>query len=236
VKRFLPLLLVLLSLPVCTIAQETTPQGAEIQWEPLVMRSTSAASVARNAFWPSAKGSSGFADSIVFRRGVDTRTVYDTTMGYHASYFRFPPTFGQVLQNALVDTTTTPWLMVRVRQDTLQYGGTTITSGLDSVRVGAQVSPDGINWTSVSGTPTQRFDTVFMTSGQDGVQAATLIGVEDNPGADLASVKLSCHPSQAAVDDHIINRTLCLCGQYIRFIIGGGYSGQFVVEAGRWVR
>jgi hypothetical protein len=246
VKRALLLLLAVASLFLSIVApahaqgvSAATSWQAEFSWEPLVMRSQAAAStVVRQQFWAAAQGTSGFADSLVFRRGATTATVYDTTMGYRTHKFGFPPNLGPGLSNALVDTSSVPWVVIRVRQDTTQYQfatGTGLTSSaLDSVRVGAEHSYNGIVWYSCSGTNTYRFDTVFFTSGEDGLQSPSLIGVEGVNSEDAASVVLKCHPSQAVLGAQITNRTLCFAGEYVRFIIGGDYTGQFVVEAGSW--
>ena len=236
----LTLLLVLLT-TVPALAQHTsgTPRDGELVWNTLYMRNTSAASVARDPNWTT-KGScqtcapSGFADSSVYRRGATTRTLYDTTRAVRLPDVPWAPNFGNVAMNAAAtDTTYLPSFYLRVKQDTTSYSFSG-TSGLDSVRVAAEVTYDGINWFSCQGTPTQRFDTVFMTSGQDGLQSPTIIGVEASPGEDMAQFVFKCHPSTCVDNVRIVNRSLCLYNGWTRFIIGGAASGQFTVEMGTW--
>jgi hypothetical protein len=216
--------------------------GSYLKWSPLYMRNTTAAAlIARNPNWavgiPGNPGSVAYTDSVVFRRGATTATVYDTSAAYPISSWPFPPNFGTTLSNALVDTSSVPWIVVRVRQDSTTFGSsTTPTSSLDSVRVAVEYSYDGISWNSCAGTPTYRFDVVFLTSGQDGVQNPTLIGVEAATAVeDAAAVILKCHPSQAGASGTVIvNRTLCMQGGFARFIIGGDYTGQYAVEVASW--
>lgn len=200
----------------------------------LTMRNTSAASVARNPLWTARENSSGFADSTVFRRGATTATAYDTTIGYDTSDFPLPPHIGPA--SAAPGDTSGLWLILRVSQDSVATGPYvfTGTSGLDSVRIAAEYSYDGTNWFSCSGTPTRRFDVVYMTSGQDGLQNVTLIGVENSPGEDAALVSLCAVPSLVSSNSFTINRTLAFAGTYVRFIIGEDASGQFKVEALTW--
>lgn len=208
----------------------------------LTMRNTSAASVVRNPLWISRENSSGFADSNVYRRGSLSGTAYDTTIGYDTSDFPFPPTLGPTQSNAVADTSSVPWFIVRVEQDSVATGPYVFsgTSGnnsaivLDSIRVAVEQSYDGINWFACSGTPTHRFDTVYLTSGQDGLQSPTLIGVENSFGEDMEVVPFYCHPSLAVNNQVIVNRTLAFGGPYIRFIIGMRASGQFRIEALTW--
>ena len=220
-----------------SFSQDLTAVKGKLQWEPLWIRSTTAAStVVREQNW--AKGGhgqpvTGFGDSVVIRR-AGALTAYDTSAAYRTELFAFPSNLGPSLSNALVDTSSVPWLFIRLRQDSISFGTPTLTHGLDSIRVAAETSQDGINWFSCPGTNTRRFDTVFLTSGQDGLQNPTLIGVEASPGEDAAFVTLSCHPSQAVTNSFILNRTLCMAGAYVRFIFGGDYNGQFVAEMGRW--
>jgi hypothetical protein len=240
--KFARSLLAVLALLVCAVpvfAQHTsgTPRDAEMTWNTLFMRSTSAAAAAQQPWI--VKGScqscspSGYADSSVWRRGATTATVYDTTRALRLTEIPWAPNFGNTAMNALTDSTYLPWAYLRVRQDTTSYSFAG-TSGLDSVRVAAEVSLDGVQWFSCQGTNTQRFDVVYMTSGQDGLQSPTLIGVEASPGEDMAQFVLKCHPSTTVDNVRITNRSLCLYNGYVRFIIGMDASGQFAIDLGTW--
>ena len=174
-----------------------------------------------------------FLDSLVFRRGVTTATVYDTSIGMSSSSFPFPPGLGTAAI-AGIDTIGTPWIAIRVGQDTTSFGFTA-TSGMDSVRVGVEYSYDGANWYPAAGTPTRRFDTVFFTSGASGTQAVSLIGVEGVPGQDAATVTFGCHQGTIAlIEPWNVGRALCWANARLRFLIGGDYTGQFKVEVGHW--
>ena len=236
---FLSLLAIFLFDGSTALGQTASGVAPEPKWEfrPLWMRNTSAASVVREANWAKGgKGGSvvGFADSIYFRRGATTATAYDTSATYRLADFSFAPVLGNTPSNAAAtDTTNIPWIIIRVQQDTLQ-GAFSGTSGLDTIRIAAEVSYDGVNWFSTSGTPTRLFDTVYMTSGQDGRQSVTLIGVEATPGEDAALVSLTCHPGETTGGTRIINRGLCFTETYVRFIIGMDASGQFTALVGAW--
>lgn len=226
------------------------PDGAwHLEWKVMYMRNTNAptGTVVRNPNWAAfAPGLTGigYLDSTVFRRAATTRTVYDTSAAYRTDEFPLPPGFGSTLGNAVVDTSSIPWIALKVHQDSLSYAtvvnGTVtppvMTTALDSIRVAAEYSYDGINWFSCTGTNTRRFDTVFMTSGADGLQSPTIFGVEASPGEDAAYITLSCHPSQFSSNAFILNRTLCMVGGYVRFIFGGAAIGQFAVDVGTWNR
>lgn len=235
------LALAVLLVPLVGRAQDVSgSQITQFEWKRLTMRNTTAANAtALNRNWAAREGvTAGFTDSTVFRRGVTTRTVYDTTLAYPVSAWPFPPTLGSSLANAVADTSSVPWLLLRVRQDSVATGpyAFTGTSGLDSVRVAIEHSNDGINWLSCPGTPTHRFDTVFLTSGQDGLQSPTIIGVEASPGEDEVYIPLRCHSSQATSNSWIVNRTVCFTGGWVRLIVGGAYSGQFAIELGSWAQ
>jgi len=233
------LTLLALSIPLAAQSQEAAATGTRtmsLKWAPLYMRNTAAASTAREPNW--AKGypgssPSGFADSIVFRRGVTTATVYDTSAAYRIEGFGFPPNIGTSAQNAVIDSASTPWIVIKVKQDSTSFSFTGAT-GMDSVRVGAEVSQDGINWQSCPGTPTHRFDVVYFTSGADGLQNPSLIGVERSPGEDMAIIPFRCHPPLASSNATIVNRGLCMESGWVRFIIGLDSSGQYAPEIASW--
>lgn len=228
-----------LSPPTPALAQDVSAQeeNARLSFSAIVMRSTNASLVARNPFWPAKTNSVGFLDSTVFRRAASL-TAYDTSAAYLTADFPFPPNFGPTVANvSTTDTSSVPWFMIRVKQDTTsaQWATSGMTSAsLDSFRVAVEHSYDGVTWFSCPGTPTRRFDTVYMTSGQDGLQSPTLIGVEGSPGEDAGLIQFSCVPSTATTNAFIVNRSLCLTGEWVRFIFGGDVNGQFAPEIGTW--
>ena len=217
----------------------TGTQSSEWYWQRAIMRNTTAAStIARNADWttsgPASNGA--FTDSAVFRRGATTRTVYDTTAAYAVATFPYGPPIGAGYQgSAAAGDTGLVWIVAHVAQDTLSYGFAGTSGGVtDTFRVAIEYSNDGVNWFSCGGTPTYRFDTVFLTSGQDGLQNPTLIGVEISPGQDEAYIPIRCVPRAFNGTAAINNQTACLAGPLMRFIIGGAYSGQYKFEIGHW--
>lgn len=226
------------ALPAHAQSTSGTARDGGFSWNPLLMRNTSAAASAQQLNWTT-KGScqscapSGFVDSTVFRRGATTATLYDTTRAIRLQDVPWAPNFGNVPMAALTDSSALPWLFMRVRQDTTAYSFAG-SSTLDSVRVAAEVSLDGITWFSCQGTNTQRFDVIYMTSGQDGLQSPTLIGVEASPGEDMAQFVFKCHPSTTVDNTRITNRSLCMYNGYVRFIIGMDATGQFAVDIGTW--
>ena len=269
-KRFVvPLFALLAFLPTAASAQKAS-EAASWQWQTMWMRTTVAASTVAYPAPGWAVGSPGepttaaFLDSIAFRKGVATRTIVDTTAAYPMAMFSYPPTMAmhgaasysraqkllgmQALpggtDSVVVDTTDfTPWIAVRVRQDSLDYGtGTTppvMTSGLDSVFVGAQISYDGYNGLSVSGTPTRAYiANPTGVSGEDGIAVPSLAATEVSPGADAVEIRCECFPwlVRDSGTAFIINRTLCDArAKFIRFIIGvNDGQGQFAAEVGHW--
>lgn len=237
--------------------------SGEVQWDwhPLYMRHTKAptGSVVQENNW--AKGGKGqtpigFADSLVFRRGLPA-TRCDTTVAYRTTDFWLPPTHafpaasarrgsaGQTgvggiapgsTDSMVVDSIRSmPWLAIRVVQDTLSYSYSS-TTAFDSIYVAAQISYDGANWTSVSGTPTRAFSSVLITSGEDGLQPPALAATENAPGTDAAQLAIQCIPEVYVVGNaFIINRTLCMAGAYVRFlIVPADGVGQFKPEIAYW--
>jgi hypothetical protein len=252
------------AIALAVLAFYSPPASADhLTWSRLVMRNTTAASAVVLPLWTSTLNDPGYADSTVFRRGATTRTLMDTTIAYHVDAWNLPPTFayrgasygaraakfnggavtaqfGQV-DSVVVDTTdNTPWILVRVRQDSSYATGHpyafTGTTAVDSILVAAQYSYDGINWLSVSGTPTRAFIATTVATAEDGLQPPVLTALEVSPGADAAEVALQCQPElRVAGAALIINRTLCIAGAWVRFLIGvTDGSGQFCAELGEW--
>lgn len=240
-KRFVVPLIALFALlsPLIARAQHSEAQnwGTFISFHTVWMRNTSAAAVARQGNWSvggfSGGTTSGFADSSVFRRGAATATLYDTSCAIPVVTIPLPPLFGAGFPAALQDSVL-PWFIFRVGQDTLAYGsGATTTTGMDSIRVAVEVSYDGVDWYAMGGTPTTRFDTVYLTTGSDGTQSPTLVGVEVTPGMDHADVSFKCRASTYDGVGTIMNLEACQY-PFIRFIIGIDSSGQYKVEIGTW--
>lgn len=214
-----------------------SPQSTSIGWERLEFRNTSAASTARNPNWAAASAT-GFADSTVFRRGATTRTLCDTTKAYRVERWALPPSLPYRTAAAFDSLDTTPWLIINVRQDSSATSSPVFvgTTGFDSVFVAAEFSYDGVSWYSVSGSPTRAFLAVTITSGQDGLQPPAITVTEPSPGADFARVVLGCTPGIDAGGAFILNKTLCTCNGWVRFLIGVlDGSGQFVAEVGTWL-
>jgi len=240
VKRALALLFaVALSLvPITAIAAEQ-PQQFPIDWETLVMRTTTAASATALRPWSAPQNVSGYADSSVFRRGAATTAagaIPETTMAYRINRWPMSPDFMYRTMTVGVGDTvnTTPWLVLRVRQDSVGVAFTG-TTGLDSAAVAAQYSIDGTNWFAVSGTPTRAFLAVTIASGQDGIQPPAVTLPERSPGLDEVHIPLRCFPGLSVDGDYILERSLCMCANYVRFLVltlDG--SGQFAFEVGHW--
>lgn len=218
-------------------AQVLASQGnTELKWERLEFRNTSAASTAQNLNWAAASAT-GFADSTVFRRGATTRTLCDTTKAYRVERWALPPSLPYRTAAAFDSLDTTPWLVIRVRQDSSATSSPVFsgTTGIDSIFVAAEYSLDGVQWFAVSGSPTRAFLAVTIASGQDGTQPPAITTAEQSPGADNARVVLGCVPGLDAGGAYILNKTLCTCGGWVRFLVGVlDGSGQFVAEAATW--
>jgi len=238
-KRFAAFLVVLaVLLPLQSHAQglsQSYDWKTIMTWRPMWMRGTSASTVAQNRVW-SAGGftggqTQGFVDSIAFRK-IGTLTAYDTSAAFPREHFHYPPQIGAAMGAAVQDSIF-PWIVVRVRQDTLSYSWTGAT-GLDSVRVAIEYSYDGVDWFSCSGTNTYRHDTVFLTTGADGLQSPTLIGVEGTPGEDAVVIPFQCRLSQFKANSFITNVSACVAGNFLRFIVGGDGIGQFKAEYASW--
>lgn len=200
-----------------------------------------------------------FADSVVFRKGVASRLVVDTTEAFAVSAFAFPPTFEERgggygsraqallgMQNlpggtdsSIVDSTdATPWVIIRVRADSTSYANT-LPSTMDSIAVGAQISYDGgVTWFSVSGTPTRiYYANATGISGDDGIAIPMITTAEISLPQDAAAISLQCQPSIWAPNAApILNRTLCVQqGALVRFIVSVlDGQGQFAVDLGTW--
>lgn len=247
---------------------QITDNESGFYYEPLKIRHTSAASVPQELNW--AKGFyggsfvTGFTDSVVFRQGAATAILVDTSAAYPLSYFRLPPGFehrpasqgsraqrtygasGPILapsgtDSSIVDTTdATPWIALRVQQDTLS-NSFTATSTLDSALFGAQISYDGgLNWLSVNGTPTRAFyANPTGVSGTDGLAIPMLAVAEVSPGADVVEARCRCFPQlwENTGTAFIFERTLCAApaNALVRFIVKvTDGSGQWAVWLGRW--
>lgn len=198
---------------------------------PMLFHNTNAGSVARNAAW---NAKIGYLDSTVFRHASALPTSYDTTISYSIPKdFPLPPTFGPAYIPSIADSLF-PWIFVKFAQDTTSYAFTA-TSGMDSVRVWAEFSNDNVNWYTAAGTPTYRFDVVFATSGADGLQSPTLIGVEQLGGMDEAVIPFKCRVNQSnGAASTILNAPFIGQWEFVRFIFGGDYIGQFKATAYRW--
>jgi hypothetical protein len=226
----------LVALMVPGLVQAQQKVGTEWVWQPLHMR-TSTANVVGQSNWTKFDRTM-FLDSTVFRVGTLALTVVDTTQAIDRDDLAFPPNnapLGYLV--GVLDTTRTRWISIRVSQDTLSYlASTTLTStAWDSIGVAAQTSDDGINWYTITGTPTRNyFDSPVPAWGTAVFQA----GAEQSLGADWAQVDMACQPCIQAAGSAvpIINRTLCYAGKYIRFgiILATTGSGQFKVELGHW--
>jgi hypothetical protein len=242
-KRFavLTLALLALTLPYAAQAQVAERQnwGSFLSFKPVYMRNTNAptGSVARNPYWNASSyvggTTTGFADSAFFRRGAATATLYDTTGVVATASIPLPPIYGPGFGAALNDSTL-PWFILRVSQDSTAYGGVAAaSSSLDSVRVAVEWSVNGIDWNAMAGTPTYRFDTVYLTSGADGTQNPTLVGVELLNSYDTVDIPFKCRMSTVNGAGLIVNTQACEV-PLIRFIVGMDATGQFKVEMGTW--
>lgn len=228
----------------------------KLEFDQLWFRTTVAASNVALPQWTVPLNDGGaYADSSVWRRGATTRTVIDTTMAYPVDKWRMPPTYpnhlaggyakqtkqsgsaGSILgygDSVAVDTLDrTPWIVIRARQDTTSYAFTGGTS-LDSLYIGAQFSADGKNWNSVGGTPTIAHSTTFIAAGEDGLSPPALAFAEAGVPEQVVGT-LPCFPSIYTGGALIINRTACMTGGYLRFIVSAGAgTGQWKLEVGNW--
>ena len=151
---------------------------SRISWQRLNFRNTSASATARNPNWAAPYLRAGFTDSVVFRKGAAGLTTYDTTAAYPIKEFAFAPA-AFASQATGGDTLAVPWLILRLSQDTTSFVSTlgAVPTAMDSFRVAAQVSADGVTWFNANGTPTRAFDAVYFTSSaEDGSQAVDLAG------------------------------------------------------------
>ena len=143
------------------------------------------------------------------------------------------------LKTFLPDTLdNTRWIAFRVAQDTLSHSWGANGTVLDTVKVAAQWSEDGVNWHSVAGTPTRKFQTLALAgNATDGAATTSLFATEETADADVAEISCECQPTiytdNAAL---IINRTLCMGHGWLRFItqVGAGSGGQFKLMIGHW--
>jgi hypothetical protein len=204
-------------------------------------------------------------DSLTFAHaaGGSALVKYDTTAAYNVTFFGLPPTFENRAANAehqksfatlnatanidsigVPDTLdTTPWVVMRIRADTTSnsWAGGTV---FDSLYIGAQYSLNGINWVSVGGTPTRKFVSggTAATTGlsEDATAIPFLVAAKrgSNAASRFITIPLRCFPALAndTSTDWIIERTMCMCGGYVRFIVGisNDGAGQYTLEAGHW--
>lgn len=237
-KRFILTLFAVLTLlvPLTATAQEMSGLGASgVRLYPTQLKfhnTTAASSVARQPAW---SASSGYTDSLVFRKAAAAPTSYDTTQSFPMSRFPLPPNWGPGTAPSIADTLM-PWFFIKFSQDTTSYSGSSIITAMDSVRVWAEFSDDNVNWFSAPGTPTYRFDVVFATTGADGLVSPTLIGVERLPGIDGATVPFKTRFTLGAdgATNLILNAPYAGQWQYIRFLFGGDYVGQFKADLLYW--
>lgn len=204
-------------------------------------------------------------DSITFAHaaGGSALVKYDTTAAYPMTFFGLPPTWenraansehqrsfatlnvaSQIDSIGVPDTLdTTPWIIARLRADTTSnnWAGGTV---FDSLYVGAQYSLNGINWVAVGGTPTRKFVSggTAATTGlsEDATAIPFLVAAKrgGNAAARFISIPFRCFPALAndTSTDWILERTMCMCGGYVRFIVGisNDGAGQYTLEAGHW--
>lgn len=235
-KRALLLLFVALTLlvPLAATAQELSgvgASGARLFPMQVKFRNTTAAStVALSSAW---NVDAGRTDSLVFRKAAAAPTSYDTSMSYNISRFPLPPTMGPAYIPSIADTLF-PWIVVKFAQDTTSYAFAN-NSIMDSVRVGIEFSDNNVDWFSATGTPTYRFDTVFFTSGSDGLQSPSLIGVELLGAIDGAMIPIKARVNQTNGASAVILNSVAI-GQYkyMRFLFGGDYTGQFKADLLYW--
>lgn len=238
-KRFVQLIAAITLLAVAFYSPPASAQNlsgtntAQLVPMPVTFHNTTAGTgIARNPAW---NAKIGYADSTVFRHASALPTSYDTSTSYPLTAFPFPPTFGPAYIPSIADTLF-PWIVVKFAQDTVSYIGSPAgTSAMDSVRVWMEFSNDQVNWYTATGTPTYRFDVVFATSGADGLQSPTLIGVELLPGSDDAMIPIKARLNQTNGASALILNSVA-AGQYsfVRFIFGGDYIGQFKADILRW--
>lgn len=243
-KRFVVPFLAVLSLLVPLTATAQILTGSDIdgrmQWDQVTFRNTSAATgvTVRDPFWPRQGVSpTGFVDSTVFRHGSGTTTAahYDTTIAYRLSSFGWPPNVGRTTGATVDSSSNTPWIIFLVYQDSTSVAFTSPTR-MDSLRIGAEISINGIDWHGVRGTPTRAFDVdFFVASASDGVANTSLVMGPLGTVMDAAAAYLGCAPGGGLGTAPIINKTLCQCEVYVRFIIGGNdHTGQFAAKIGSW--
>ena len=227
----------LAALFVVPLAAQSAPRGMTVRR--LEMRTTVAAATSAMVPWTVFRNAA-FLDSVVFRKGAATRTLFDTTQAIATSDLPWPPGHENRTM-AVIDTLNSePWIILKVKPDSL-FGAFTGTTGLDSLIVGVEYSHNGVQWIGATGTPTRAFlAEAPIPIASDGVTPVPLTKGEPTGAADDAIfVTFQCHPQIAEIiANHakaIANRTLCLEEGYIRFIIGvSDGSGQFVAELWHW--
>lgn len=237
-KRFITCaaLVALFVVPAVTAAQ---PGPLVMKAKRLEMRTTVAANTSALVPWTKFRDSA-YLDSVVFRKGAATRTLFDTTQAVAVADLPWPPGHQNRTMAAIDTLNSEPWIVIKVKPDSL-FGAFTGTTGLDSLIVGIEYSENGVQWIGASGTPTRAFlAEAPIPVASDGITPVPLTKGEPTGAAgDAVWIALQCHPQIAEiVANHaksIANRTLCLESGYIRFIIGvSDGSGQFVVDLMHW--
>lgn len=248
--------------------------SAQMHTERLYMRSTTAASsVVANLNWaagtPGNPTNAAFSDSVTFAHATGSAaTNIDTTAAYHVSRWPFsdtqrfrgggfmmraqktsgnagPATEGGVTDSVVVDTAdATPWIVIRVHQDSTAYGNFSGGTSLDSVYIHAQWSQDGVVWYGLNGTPTRaggflNSTSPFGTATEGGIVHQSLTATEANQAFDEVDFPLQCQPSIITQSSNlIINRTACMLPEryWIRFLVtveNDGY-GQYGIDVDYW--
>ncbi|MGQ0721015.1 MAG: hypothetical protein ACT4PE_05505 [Candidatus Eiseniibacteriota bacterium] len=214
----------LLTAAVLLAAVFAATASADIKSEDLFFRTTNANAATSALPWTLPQGHSYFSDSSVFRQ-IATATNEDTTMAYPISRFikKWPNI--PVTAAAAVDSMAQPWMILTVASSTSDYSWSG-TNALDSIYISAQVSIDGSTWTNVDGTPTREF---FAATASPIDGNPCLTAIEQNAGANFATVTLGCAPKlQSKADRLVINQNLCAQPGWVRFLVStGAGTGQF---------
>lgn len=215
-KRFM-VLASLLALVLPITAHATGP-AQRFKTEPLFWRTTGLAGVGANLV---------LADSAYNSNGsTSAQTTYDTTTAFPLMRAELPE------YPRVSDTAADSLAYVAFIYKPHPLSG--ITTGFDSLLVGAQVSMDGISWTNV--TPTNPVYDDTRTSGVDKLA----ILVEPASTANSVMKWYKVHVPTTGQPQGVLSGTaptdVTLFGwKWIRFIVGDcGYTGAFDGEIGFW--